>query len=65
LSPECCRSCSTEVEETILLNLCSKPIKSNSSNFQDTHRAMVEENAQNQTANQKKALEVKIISGCK
>jgi hypothetical protein len=37
----------TEVEETTILNLCSKPIKSNSSNFQDTNRAMIVENARN------------------
>jgi hypothetical protein len=45
--------------------LFSEPIYSNSSNFQDTNRAMIEENAQNQTANPKKALKVRIISGCK
>jgi hypothetical protein len=33
--------------------------------FQDANRAIIEENAQNQTANQKKALEVRIISGLK
>ncbi len=40
------------LEETILLNLCSEPIQSNSSNFQVENIAMIEENAQNQTANQ-------------
>jgi hypothetical protein len=52
----------TELEETILLNLYSGPIKSNSSNFQDANRAMIEENAGNPIANQKKALRFKIIS---
>jgi hypothetical protein len=33
--------------------------------FQDANRAMIVENAQNQTANQKKALKVRIISGHK
>jgi hypothetical protein len=42
--------------------LGSKPIKSNSRNFQDANRAMIEENAGNPIANQKKALRVKIIS---
>ncbi len=55
----------TEVEETIILNLCFKPIWSNSSNFQDTNRAMIVENVGNQTANQQKALNVRIISGPK
>jgi hypothetical protein len=55
----------TEAEETILLNLCSGPILSNSCNFQDANRAMIEENSGNPTANQKKALRVKIISGHK
>jgi hypothetical protein len=45
--------------------LCSEPIKSNSSNFQDPNRAMIVENAGNQTANQKKALKFIIISGPK
>jgi hypothetical protein len=44
----------TEVEETIFLNLCLKPILSNSSNFQNANRAMIVENAWNQTANQKR-----------
>jgi hypothetical protein len=44
----------TEVEETIILNLCSKHIYSNSSNFQDANSAMIVENAGNQTANQKR-----------
>ncbi len=30
-----------EVEETIILNLWSKPIQSNSSNFQDANRAII------------------------
>jgi hypothetical protein len=38
---------------------------SNASNFQNTNRAMIEKNVQNQTDNQKKVLEVKIISGRK
>jgi hypothetical protein len=38
-------------------------ILSNSSNFQDPNRAMIVENVGNQTANQKKALNVRIISG--
>ncbi len=43
-----------EVEETIILNLCSKPLLSNSSNFQDANSAMIVENPWNQTENQKK-----------
>jgi hypothetical protein len=55
----------TKVEETIILNLCSKPIKSNSINFHDTNRVMIVENAGNQTTNQKKGLKARIISGRK
>jgi hypothetical protein len=51
--PECCLS---RVEETVLLNLCSEPKYSSSSNFQDANRIMTEENAQNQTADQKNTL---------
>jgi hypothetical protein len=57
LRPEFFRS----FEETVILNLCSEPIKSNCSNLQDTNRAMLVENARNQTANKKKALKVRII----
>jgi hypothetical protein len=41
-----CRSW-TEVEETIIPNLSSKPIYSNSINFQDANRAMIVENLGN------------------
>jgi hypothetical protein len=37
---------------------------SNTGNLQGANRAMILENALNQTANQKKALKVRIISGC-
>jgi hypothetical protein len=46
-------------------SIISGPIKSNSSNFQDTNRAIIKENVGNPIANQKKALRVKIISGHK
>jgi hypothetical protein len=35
----------TEIEETIILNLCLKPVQSNSNNFQDINKTMIEENA--------------------
>jgi hypothetical protein len=40
-------------------------LKRQFSNFQDANRAIIDENALNQTANQKKALEVRFISGHK
>jgi hypothetical protein len=55
----------TEDEETILLNLYSEPKQSSSSNFQDANRAMIVENVQNEIAEQKKMLRVRIISVCK
>jgi hypothetical protein len=53
LRPECCLS---RVEETVLLNLCSEPKYSSSSNFQNANRLMTAENVQNPTADQKNAL---------
>jgi hypothetical protein len=49
----------------LLSSVCVQNLKSNSSNFQDANRAIIVENAGNQTANQKKALKVRNISGRK
>jgi hypothetical protein len=46
-------------------SLCVKTYIEQLQQFQDAKRAMIVKNAENHTANQKKALKVRIISGRK